>query len=102
MGANNEICNRYQNKLLLKQKTNSITMKKIIKIAGGLICVTVLFFNVSLTKNINAENTDLTSITKLNTANAECVSTGWNAGYCWWAADICVHNISGTECDPNY
>lgn len=74
-------------------------MKKIVKVLGILTCAAVLFFNVSLSEYKSSNSMNLSSMTKINEANAECApSTGFFMGECQWGD--CWFSPRYYECDP--
>ncbi len=77
---------------------------KVIKIVGILFITTVLFFNLSLNKGNNSHFINLSSLAKINEANAECISNGpiWDFGQCNEGYDICYYVGMGGQCDPRY
>lgn len=73
-------------------------MKKIISILGIVACAAVLFFNVSLSGNKSSNSMNLSSMTKISKANAECApDEGWMTGEC--ITQICFYpNLGGATC----
>ncbi|MCK9414684.1 MAG: hypothetical protein M0Q53_20450 [Prolixibacteraceae bacterium] len=67
-------------------------MKKLIKISAIVACAAVLFFNVSLTGKNSSNNIDLSSLTKISEANAECIPYIFNNGRCLVLNQLCVGN----------
>lgn len=68
------------------------------------LLVSASAFAVFFLTNANAQSGDLTlaSLTKLNSANAECVSTGdpfRDTGRCSQLSGNC-YAMSGSDCDP--
>jgi hypothetical protein len=78
-------------------------MKKLFKISTIVACVAVLFFNVSLIGKNSSNNIDLSSLTKISEANAECINNGygdeWNHGRCSILTQNCYYDPDGTACD---
>ena len=76
-------------------------MKAIIKITGVIICAIALFMNINLTGNTNSNDTDLSGLTKVNQANAECIQNnyGWNHGRCSQLSGNCYWDPDGDDCD---
>lgn len=78
-----------------------IEMKKIIKIIGILICLVVLFLNISLNKTSSKTNTDLSVLIVTNNADAECwpfIDQFW--GECSLDQCFTTSNWPKVDCDP--
>lgn len=75
-------------------------MKKIITFSGIVACAAILFFNVSLNGKSSSSNVDLSALTKISEANAECVSGGFASGKCLVLSQVCVFAVEYTDCDP--
>lgn len=73
-------------------------MKKIIKITGIIVCMAVLFLNISLNHKGNTVNIDLSKLIKANEADAECGPFFVAHGHC--LADECYFHDSSTACSP--
>jgi hypothetical protein len=75
-----------------------------IKIVGILFFTAVLFFNLSLDKINDSHSINLSTLVKINKANAECTSNGplWDFGQCNEGYDICYYVGMGGYCDPRY
>ena len=61
-------------------------MKKLIKIAGVLVCIAVLFLNVSFNRGETSVNVNLSKLVVTNHADAECIPINdntWMVGVCW-------------------
>lgn len=78
------------------------TIKNTVKIAGIVACAAILFFNLSLNGKSSSNNVDLSTLTKINEANAECWpwEQGDAHGNCLDLSQICVFDTSAEECDP--
>lgn len=78
-------------------------MKKInkaIKIAGAIVCAALLFFNVSLNGKSSSDNLDLSALTKISEANAECVDDPpLNNGRCSQLTGNCYWDPDSDDCD---
>ena len=80
------------------------TVKSVIQITGIIVCITLLYFNLSLNGKSNAINTNLSALVKTSEANAECIPPNPNtilAGKCNEGYDICYYAL-GYECDVAY
>jgi hypothetical protein len=77
-------------------------MKKVITIAGAVICAAILCCNISLNKENKTGNISLSKVITANEANAECVyddNEALNFGGC--VANECFFYASGrTPCNP--
>jgi hypothetical protein len=78
-------------------------MKKIIKIIGILVCLMVLFLNLSLNRTNSPGHTDLSKLIVVNEANAECASWQWYMPHakCLVMNQECVEAVDYEECDPS-
>lgn len=78
-------------------------MKKIIKITGILVCIAVLFLNISLNHKSSTGNIDLSKLIVANQADAECIynpaGPEWNHGRCSQLTGNCYWDPDGVDCD---
>ncbi len=77
-------------------------LKNTVKTIGIITCAAILFFNLSLNGKSSSNNVELSTLTKINEANAECVpwEQGDAHGNCLVLSQICVFDTSAEECDP--
>lgn len=76
-------------------------MKKAVKILGIVVFVVVLSVNLTLNRNKNSYNINLSSLTKIYEASAECTISSDNSkniGVC--VMDFCIFAIGYDYCDP--
>lgn len=77
--------------------------KKIMLITGIVTCVAISFFNVSHCGKSDSLNSDLSSLVKINNANAECFAPIEGlGGHCLSSIDYCVYAVieAHWDCDP--
>lgn len=76
--------------------------KKILKIAGIAICCSALFATAFVSMNEEASSdVTLNQLLLATDANAECVSTSTNDGYCNPLSGNCFWSYGRDECDPS-
>jgi hypothetical protein len=71
--------------------------KKAIGFLGLAVVAVGAFLATNTSSSSNA--TDLTHMVKLNTANAECVSSSTSNGKCLTLSQVCVGDPGNNQCD---
>ena len=85
-------------------KSNFVRMKKVIKITGILVCMAVLFLNVSLNHKSSTGDLDLSKLITANKADAECFNDipELNNGRCSYLTGNCYWDWpQHQECDSS-
>ncbi|WP_028298154.1 hypothetical protein [Olivibacter sitiensis] len=69
-------------------------MKKTLKLLGCGAVLSVFLYNMSVSKENSIGDIDLSSLTKINEANAECISNSMNNGHCYELTNNCYWGLN--------